>query len=250
MGEVYRARDTKVGRTVAIRVLSDAVAGDPERRRRFIADARAASAVSHPNIAALYEVGEEDGLLYLVSEFVPGETLRAVIGGRPINPRRAVDLAAQAADAMAEAHAHGMVHGDLRCETIVVTPKGSVKIMEPGLPAWIGDAGGPAGAQGSDRADIAALGAVLREMLAGLPLPPEIDRVVRKMTGSGAEPFASAAVAAAELRSLAADLAARSQATAAPKPPAAQANRPGLAWIAAAAVVAALAALIWLATRS
>ena len=249
MGEVYRARDTRAGRTVAIRVLSDAIARDAARRRRFIDDARAASAVSHPNIAALYEVGEEPDLLYLVSEFVPGETLRTVIGGRPINPRRAIDLAAQVADAMAEAHAHGMVHGDLRPETIVVTPKGSAKIMEPGFSAWLGEAPGPPSPGGSDRADVAALGGVLREMLAGLVLPPEIDQIARKMAGDGVEPFGSAAVAAAELRSLAASLAARSLTAEPPKAPAAQPRRSGFAWILAVAVIVALSALIWLATR-
>jgi serine/threonine protein kinase len=250
MGEVYRARDTRAGRTVAVRVLSDEIARDPDRRRRFIADARAASAVSHPNIAALYEVGEEPDLLYLVSEFVPGETLRSVMGGRAINPRRAIDLAAQVADAIAEAHARGMVHGDLRPETIVVTPKGSAKIMEPGFPAWLGEAPGPDGASGSDRTDVAALGALLREMLAGLDLSPEINRIVRRMSGHDADAFGSAAVAASELRSLSASLAARSLTVDPPPVPAAQPRRFGVRWIAGVVIVAALAALIWLATRS
>jgi serine/threonine protein kinase len=248
MGEVFRARDTNAGRTVAIRVLSDEISHDPGRRRRFVDDARAASAVSHPNIAALYEVAEERDLLYLVSEFVPGETLRTVIGGLALNPRRAIDLAAQVADAIAEAHAHGLVHGDLRPETIVVTPKGSAKIMEPGFSAWLGETPSAVSAPGSDRADIAALGSVLREMLTGLVLPPEIDRVVRKMSRNDAESFASAAVAAAELRSLSASLAVRSL-TEPSRTPAAEPRRTWFAWIVAVVLVAALTALIWLATR-
>ena len=248
MGEVYRARDTKAGRTVAIRVLSEKIFHDPDRRRRFIDDSRAASAVSHPNIAAFYEVGEEQDLLYLVSEYVPGETLRTVIGGRPINPRRAIDLAAQVADAIAEAHAHGMAHGDLRPETIVVTPKGSAKIMEPGFSAWLGGTEGPVSSTNADRTDMTALGGVLREMLTGLVLPTEIDRVIRRVSGDDPEPFGSAAVAAAELRSLSASLAARSLATE-PTTPAVQPRRSGLKWIVAVVIVTALSALVWLATR-
>src|ERR671931_649348 len=108
MGEVYRARDTRLGRTVAIKVLPDAVADDADRRARFVREAQAAAALSHPNIAALYEIGEDRGRLFLVFEFVPGATLTTVIGGRPLNPRRAVDFAVQIADALADAHAAGI----------------------------------------------------------------------------------------------------------------------------------------------
>src|SRR5207247_6155665 len=95
MGEVYRARDTRLGRTVAIKVLPAAVADDPERRDRFVREARATAALSHPNIAALYEIGEDQGHLFLAFEFVPGDTLKTVVAGRPLNPRRAIDFAAQ-----------------------------------------------------------------------------------------------------------------------------------------------------------
>src|SRR5215831_7567768 len=114
MGEVYRARDTRLGRTVAIKVLPPDLADDPDRRERFLRDARAAAALSHPNIAALYEIGEENGQLYLVFEFVPGEPLSKIIAGRPLNPRRAVQFAAQIADALADAHAAGIVHRDIK----------------------------------------------------------------------------------------------------------------------------------------
>ena len=136
MGEVYRARDTRLGRTVALKVLDPHVAGDPERRARFLQDARAAAALSHPNIAALYEIGEDQGQLFLVFEFVPGETLKTVIGGRPLNPRRAIDLAVQIADALADAHAEGIVHRDIKPDNIIVTPKGNAKILDFGLAAW------------------------------------------------------------------------------------------------------------------
>src|SRR5258705_7538887 len=136
MGEVYRARDTRLGRTVAIRVLAANVAGDQERRERFLAEARATAALSHPNIAALYEIGEDQGQLFLVFEFVPGETLRTTIAGRPLNPRRALDLAIQIADALADAHAVGVVHRDIKPDNIIVTPKGNAKILDFGLAKW------------------------------------------------------------------------------------------------------------------
>src|SRR6476659_6832682 len=105
MGEVYRARDTRLGRTVAIKALPPDVADDPARRDRFMREARAAAALSHPNIAALYEIGDDQGQLFLAFEFVPGETLKAVIGGHALHPRRAIDFAVQIADALADAHA-------------------------------------------------------------------------------------------------------------------------------------------------
>src|SRR3989454_931427 len=110
MGDVYRARDTRLGRTVAIKVLASDVANDPDRRDRFLREARAAAALSHPNIAALYEVGEDQGQLFLAFEFVPGASLATVIGGRALNPRRAIDFAVQIADALADAHAEGIIH--------------------------------------------------------------------------------------------------------------------------------------------
>ena len=196
MGEVYRARDTRLGRTVAIRVLIAEVAGDPDRRERFLADARASSALSHPNIAALYEIGEDQDQLFLVFEYVPGETLKNVIAGRPLNPRRAIDLAIQVADALADAHAEGVVHRDIQSDNIIVTPKGNAKILDFGLATWttggaerdyLGQAAAtmaaaPGAAHGTvaylspeqalgeqvdQRTDIFSLGIVMFEMLTG-----------------------------------------------------------------------------------
>jgi TolB-like protein/predicted Ser/Thr protein kinase len=150
MGDVYRARDTRLGRTVAIKVLSARVADDPDRRERFMREARAATALSHPNIAALYEIGEDHGVLFLVFEYVPGETLRRVIGGRPLNPRRATDLAIQIADALADAHAEGIVHRDIKPDNIIVTPKGHAKILDFGLATWT--AGGAEREHAADQA--------------------------------------------------------------------------------------------------
>ena len=136
MGEVYRARDTRLGRTVAIKVLPQDVAADPDRRARFLQEARATAALSHPNIAALYEIGKDQDQLFLVFEFVPGETLKNTIAGRPMNPRRAIDLAVQIADALADAHAEGIVHRDIKPDNILVTPKGNAKILDFGLATW------------------------------------------------------------------------------------------------------------------
>jgi eukaryotic-like serine/threonine-protein kinase len=136
MGEVFRARDTRLGRTVAIKVMVAAVAGDPARRERLIQEARAIAALSHPNIATLYEIGEDQDQLFLVFEYVPGETLKNTIAGRPLNARRAIDLGVQLADALADAHAEGIVHRDIKSDTIIVTPKGNAKILDFGLAAW------------------------------------------------------------------------------------------------------------------
>ncbi|HEV8348193.1 MAG TPA: protein kinase [Vicinamibacterales bacterium] len=136
MGEVYRARDTRLGRTVAVKVLPAAVADNPERRERFLREARATAALSHPNIAALYEIGEDQGHLFLAFEYVPGETLHATIAGRPMNPRIAIGLGVQIADALADAHAEGIVHRDIKAANIIVTPKGNAKILDFGLATW------------------------------------------------------------------------------------------------------------------
>src|SRR5207245_4736043 len=136
LGEVFRARDTRHGRTAAVKVVPSSIGADVDRRRRFVADARLATALSHPNIAALYEVGEDEDGLFLAFEYVPGETLRTIIAGRPMNPRHVAEHGVQIADALADAHAAGIVHGDLRPENIIITPKGSAKVMDFGLAAW------------------------------------------------------------------------------------------------------------------
>jgi serine/threonine protein kinase len=136
IGEVFRARDTKVGRTVALKVISDAIAGDAARLNALLADAAAATALSHPNIAALFDVGEADGRHFLVYEFAAGGSLRDEMGGAAMNPRRALDLAVQIADGVADAHAHGIIHGDLRPDMIIVTGKGSAKVLDFGLAPW------------------------------------------------------------------------------------------------------------------
>jgi serine/threonine protein kinase len=225
LGEVYRARDTRVGRTVAITVVTDRIAADPAQREPFLRAARAAAAVSHPNIVTLYEIGDQDGRLYLVYEFVQGPTLRTIIAGRPLNPRRAVDLAGQIAEGLADAHAADLIHGGLTADTVIVTPKGHAKIAELGLAPFSAETpAAPREAPPADhpspyRADLFALGVILFEMLtgkapvpgAGVPsvinksLPREIDPIVARALGKSGG-YEAAATLAAELRSLGAML--------------------------------------------
>jgi serine/threonine protein kinase len=136
LGEVYRARDTKFGRTVALKLVPGTLLVDESARRDFERDARAAATLSHPNIATLFDVGEYPDGWYLAYEFAAGVTLREETGGRGVSPRRAVELAVQVAEALADAHARGVLHGDLRPETIFVTKKGSAKILEFGMGHW------------------------------------------------------------------------------------------------------------------
>lgn len=136
IGELYRARDTKAGRTVALKVVSPAIALNPERLRQLLEDAGTAAGLSHPNIATLWDFGESDGQTYLAYEFAAGRSLLEESGGVPMNPRRALDLAVQIADGVADGHAHGILHGDLRPETIIVTAKGNAKVLDFGLAPW------------------------------------------------------------------------------------------------------------------
>ena len=136
LGDVYRARDTRVGRTVALKLQREVAPVESPRHQRLIDDARLAATMSHPNIATLFDVGHHDGRLYLAYEFVQGTTLRQQMEGRPMNARHALDLAVQVADALQHAHSHSVVHKDLRPETIVETAKGSAKVLDFGMSAW------------------------------------------------------------------------------------------------------------------
>ena len=133
MGEVWRARDTRLGREVAIKVLPEALASDPDRLSRFEQEARAASALNHPNIVTIYEVGRTDSVPWISMELVSGSTVRELIVAGPVPPRRLVVLAAQIADALAKAHQAGIVHRDLKPENLMVTKDGLVKILDFGL---------------------------------------------------------------------------------------------------------------------
>ena len=133
MGEVYRARDEKLNRDVAIKVLPASLSQDTDRLRRFEQEAQAAGALNHPNILAVYDVGTHDGAPYVVSELLEGETLRERLEGPPIPQRKAVDYATQIARGLAAAHARSIVHRDLKPENIFIASDGQVKILDFGL---------------------------------------------------------------------------------------------------------------------
>jgi serine/threonine-protein kinase len=192
LGDVYRARDLKVGRTVALMEPPPELLTAPADRERFLAEARAAAALNHPNIASLWDIVEQDGRCYLAYEFAAGPSLRDEMAGRSVNVRRAVEIAAQITDALAEGHSRGLIHGDLRPENVVVTPKGSVKILNFGLAQWTtggrarrgastpeGLGPDPQGVAGylspeqalggtiDERSDIFSFGVILQEMVTG-----------------------------------------------------------------------------------
>ncbi|HZI67533.1 MAG TPA: protein kinase, partial [Thermoanaerobaculia bacterium] len=198
MGEVYRAKDPRLGRDVAIKVLPASFSNDADRLRRFEQEARAAGVLNHPNVTAVYDIGDHEGAPYVVSELLEGETLRAELAGGHLSLRKAIDHAVQIAHGLAAAHDKGIVHRDLKPENVFVTNDGRVKILDFGLAklthAEEGSSAGhtnlPTAAAGTEpgvvlgtmgymapeqvrgrpadaRADIFAFGAILYEMLAG-----------------------------------------------------------------------------------
>jgi eukaryotic-like serine/threonine-protein kinase len=198
MGEVYRARDTRLGRDVAIKVLPAEFAADPERLRRFEQEARAVAALDHPNILAIHDVGTHEGAPYLVTELLEGESLRDRLQAGPVPPRKAVELAVQIAQGLSAAHAKGIVHRDLKPGNVFVTKDGHVKILDFGIAKLVAprsltepaqattvveatEAGTRLGTVGymspeqvraqsvDQRSDIFSFGCVLYEMLVGRP---------------------------------------------------------------------------------
>jgi TolB-like protein/predicted Ser/Thr protein kinase len=133
MGEVYRARDTRLGREVAIKVLPEAVASDPDRLSRFEREARSASALNHPNIVTIHDVGRDGSISYIAMELVEGRSLRELMAAGPVPVKKLLAIGAQVAEGLARAHASGIVHRDLKPENVMVTADGLVKILDFGL---------------------------------------------------------------------------------------------------------------------
>ena len=133
MGEVYLAQDTQLDRSVALKVLPDDVSQDPERMRRFVQEAKAASSLNHPNICVIHEIGDADGVRFIVMEYVEGQPLEAKIGARPLSTPEILDLGTQIADALDEAHTKGITHRDIKPANILITPRGQVKVLDFGL---------------------------------------------------------------------------------------------------------------------
>ena len=195
MGEVYRATDIRLGRDVAIKVLPEAMARDVERLRRFETEARAVAALNHPNILSIHDIGTQDGVPYLVSECLEGQSLRQELSGGALPLRRAIEYGTEIAQGLAAAHDKGIIHRDLKPENIFVTRDGRVKILDFGLaklarpeaapedgatleavPTSAGVVLGTVGYMSPEqvrgepadaRSDIFALGTILYEMLSG-----------------------------------------------------------------------------------
>src|SRR6202161_3654788 len=195
MGEVYRAHDTRLNREVAVKVLPESVSSDPERLRRFEQEARAAAALNHPNILAVYQMATHEGVSYMVTELLEGETLRERLRRGAIPLRNAIDYGVQIARGLAAAHEKGIVHRDLKPENLFLTRDGRVKILDFGLARLLpqrgevelnaltmSDLSDPGAVMGTvgymspeqvrgkpadHRADIFAFGAMLYEMLTG-----------------------------------------------------------------------------------
>jgi serine/threonine protein kinase len=275
LGELYRARDTRLGRTVALRVLPASLVDPPESLENLVRVARSAAALSHPNVAALFEIGADGARHYLAFEYVSGELLSTKLRGRPLEVRSAVDFAIQLADALAKGEEQQLSHGDIRPETIVITSKGRPKLIHYGLSEFTSSgiarrasAPSPAPTEVTDREgalrDIRALGLVIYEMLTGRPpaasqpasaaaspaavntaVPSEVDRVVRRaLSEDPKERYQTAATVAAELRAVAAILDARAAAAGAAEALDDETPRHGWALV-AILLLTALAALVW-----
>src|SRR5690348_1979649 len=130
MGEVYRARDNRLGRDVAVKVLPPEFATDNQRRARFEQEARSASALNHPNIVAIYDIGSAEGHLFVAMELIDGRTLREILEAGRLPVSRALEIGTQVAEGLARAHGAGIVHRDLKPENVMVSKDGYAKILD------------------------------------------------------------------------------------------------------------------------
>jgi hypothetical protein len=208
MGVVYLADDRRLGRQVALKMVTPRFAEDATRVERLRREARAAAALTHPNIATVFALEEFDGRLYMASEYVPGETLREELSRGPLSIERAVETVTTIADALASAHARGIVHRDLKPENILRTPEGTVKILDFGLAHVSGDQG-MSTALTADGATLGTPGYMSPEQIRGQPIDGRSDQfalgVLLYELIAGSHPFAVVSPAATLARILEAD---------------------------------------------
>src|SRR5215472_10037894 len=140
MGVVYRAKDLQLGRTVALKLLSEEYAGRPDQRRMILAEARIAAALNHPSVTTIYEVGEHQGQLFIAMELVCGKTMRALLQEGAFEPRRLIRFATQIAEALEAVHSHGVRHGDVKPENIVVQADDRIKLLDFGIASRVAEA--------------------------------------------------------------------------------------------------------------
>ena len=133
MGEVYLAQDTRLDRKVALKILPDEVAADPDRMKRFVQEAKAASGLNHPNIITIYEIDQTDSTTFIATEFIEGSTLREKMRAQPLPLGEVLNVAIQIAGALAAAHANGIVHRDIKPENIILRSDGIAKVLDFGL---------------------------------------------------------------------------------------------------------------------
>jgi tetratricopeptide (TPR) repeat protein len=187
-GEVYRAEDEALRRHVVLKILSPALASDPDHKARFLQAAGAAAMVTHPHVAAVHEVGESEGRVWVATELVEGPTLRSRLIGQPLPLLDMLRIGEQVAEGLAAAHEQGLAHGDLKPEKVVLGPGGQVKVLNLGLAderLGVGDSesGMEAGRVYDTRTDVWRLGAMLYEMATGRP--PETEAGAEVATAAG-----------------------------------------------------------------
>jgi serine/threonine protein kinase len=187
----YKAEDTRLSRLVVLKTLLPELAASQTARRRFEREAKLASVLDHPNICAIFDIGESEGWFYIVMPFIPGRTLKQVVNGQPLELRSALSIAIQIADALVAAHARGIVHRDIKPSNIIVNDQGQVKVLDFGLAKMLGaddvydpdksmtEMGVPYGTMGygspeqaagervDHRTDVFSLGVLLYEMVTG-----------------------------------------------------------------------------------
>ena len=190
MGDVYRAEDTMLGRVVAVKLLPESLSADTRLRARFLREARLASALDHPNICAIHDVGRSDGRLFIAMRYVEGKTVKQLVASGPLEPERVVSIASQSAYAVAAAHGRGIVHRDVKSSNIMVTTAGQAVVLDFGLAKLLDESarasasaltrpgtvlGTPAymspeqarGEPADHRSDVFSLGVVIYEMATG-----------------------------------------------------------------------------------